>query len=139
MAILRWSDVPVCRSEAPKSRHGGPDLRRDAAAGGKDTGVGWHYIAPGKPQQNAFAESFIGRLRDECLNETLFTSLAQARVVLALWQDDYNRVRPHSSLGGATPIEARQKAIAQALPGHAPEELVTTARHGHQQRKGLHF
>ena len=46
--------------------------------------VGWHYIAPGKPQQNAFAESFIGRLRDECLNETLFTSLPQARAVLVL-------------------------------------------------------
>ena len=52
------------------------------------TKVGWHYIAPGKPQQNAFAESFIGRLRDECLNETLFTSLRQARAVLASWQRD---------------------------------------------------
>jgi putative transposase len=50
--------------------------------------VDWHYIAPGKPQQNAFAESFIGRLRDECLNETLFTSLPQARAVLAGWQRD---------------------------------------------------
>ena len=55
--------------------------------------VGWHYIAPGKPQQNAFAESFIDRLRDECLNETLFTSLRQARAVLATWQRDYNEVR----------------------------------------------
>lgn len=49
-------------------------------------------IAPGKPQQNAFAESFIGRLRDECLNETLFTP-PQARAVLAAWQRDYNEVR----------------------------------------------
>jgi Integrase core domain len=65
--------------------------------------VGWHYIAPGKPQQNAFAESFIGRLRDECLNETLFTSLPQARPVLARWQRDYNEVRPHSGLGGRAP------------------------------------
>lgn len=69
----------------------------------KETGVEWHYIAPGKPQQNAFAESFIGRLRDECLNETLFTSLAHARAVLAAWQRDYNEVRPHSALGGRTP------------------------------------
>ena len=45
--------------------------------------VGWHYIAPGKPQQNAFAESFIGRLRDECLNETAFSSLIEDRSVLA--------------------------------------------------------
>ena len=65
--------------------------------------VGWHYIAPGKPQQNAFAESFIGRLRDECLNETLFTSLRHARAVLARWQRDYNEVRPHSALQGRTP------------------------------------
>jgi putative transposase len=51
----------------------------------QDSKVGWHYIAPGKPQQNAFAESFIGRLRDECLNETLFTSLRQAHAVLVAW------------------------------------------------------
>ncbi len=57
----------------------------------QDQNVGWHYIAPGKPQQNAFVESFNGKLRDECLNETLFTSVRQARVVLAAWQRDYNR------------------------------------------------
>jgi putative transposase len=61
--------------------------------------VEWHYIAPGKPQQNAFIESFNGRLRDECLNETLFTSLAYARSVLAAWQHDYNTQGPHSRLG----------------------------------------
>jgi putative transposase len=72
--------------------------------------VAWQYIAPGKPQQNAFAESFIGRLRDECLNETLFTSLAQARAVLASWRRDYNQVRPHSGLGGATPAQFRLAA-----------------------------
>ncbi len=51
----------------------------------QDTGIGWHYIAPGKPTQNAFVESFNGRLRDELLNETLFGSLAHARVTLAAW------------------------------------------------------
>ena len=71
--------------------------------------VEWHYIAPGKPQQNAFAESFIGRLRDECLNETLFSSLAQARSVLAAWRHDYNRLRPHSALGNAAPAEFAEK------------------------------
>ena len=65
--------------------------------------IEWHYIAPGKPQQNAFVESFNGRLRDECLNETLFTSLAHAREVLAIWKDDYNTVRPHSGLGNLAP------------------------------------
>ena len=80
----------------------------------QDSKVGWHYIAPGKPQQNAFAESFIGRLRDECLNETLFTSLPQARAVLAAWQRDYNEVRPHSSLGGLTPASIRLPSCAPA-------------------------
>ena len=69
----------------------------------QERGVGWHYIAPGKPQQNAFVESFNGRLRDECLNETVFTSLRQARAVLAAWREDYNHVRPHSALGGRAP------------------------------------
>jgi len=69
----------------------------------QDRAVGWHYIAPGKPQQNAFVESFNGKLRDECLNETLFTSIRHARLVLALWRRDYNEVRPHSALGGRPP------------------------------------
>ncbi len=73
--------------------------------------VEWHSIAPGKPQQNAFVESFNGRLRDELLNETLFTSLAHAREALSFWQDDYNTVRPHSGLGNLTP-EAYAKAGA---------------------------
>jgi hypothetical protein len=61
--------------------------------------VEWHYIDPGKPQQNGFIESFNGSLRDELLNEELFESLADARRKLAIWRYDYNHVRPHSSLG----------------------------------------
>jgi putative transposase len=68
-----------------------------------DSGVDWHYIDPGKPVQNAFIESFNGRLRDELLNETTFTSLTQARAVLEEWRRDYNTVRPHSSIGWLTP------------------------------------
>ena len=94
--------------------------------------VSWHYIAPGKPTQNAFVESFNGRLRDECLNETLFTSLAHARVTLAAWQRDYNHVRPHSSLGGATPAEAAVRSRSQPCPGHAPDRVVINAQLGHQ-------
>lgn len=67
------------------------------------TGIGWHYIAPGKPQQNGFNESFNGRLRDELLNETLFRSLPHARTVLEAWRRDYNEERPHSKLGWLTP------------------------------------
>jgi putative transposase len=75
----------------------------------QDRRVEWHYIAPGKPQQNAFAESFIGRLRDELLNETLFSSLTQARAVLAEWRQDYNRTRPHSALGNVPPALFAEK------------------------------
>ena len=67
--------------------------------------VEWHYIAPGKPMQNGFIESFNGSFRDECLNETLFTSLAEARMRIGAWKDDYNDYRPHSSLGNLTPSE----------------------------------
>ena len=74
--------------------------------------VEWHYIDPGKPQQNGYIESFNGSLRDECLNEEIFDSLADARRILALWRYDYNSVRPHSSLGNQTPAEAR-RAIEQ--------------------------
>jgi putative transposase len=69
----------------------------------QDRRVGWHYIAPGKPMQNGFVESLIGRLRDECLNEHLFRSLPAARATLEQWRDDYNAARPHTSLKGLAP------------------------------------
>jgi transposase InsO family protein len=64
---------------------------------------------PGKPQQNGFIESFNGKLRDECLNETLFATLRDARKTLEEWQEDYNWRRPHSALGNLTPIEFLQR------------------------------
>lgn len=69
--------------------------------------VDLHFIQPGKPQQNAFIESFNGRMRDECLNVNLFNSLLEARVVISEWIEDYNKVRPHSSLGYMTPEKFR--------------------------------
>jgi transposase InsO family protein len=69
----------------------------------KDTGIDWHFIAPGKPIQNAFVESFNGRMRDELLNETLFFELEDARTKIAAWVADYNGDRPHSSLKYLTP------------------------------------
>jgi len=71
----------------------------------EERSVEWHYIAPGKPMQNAFAESFIGRLRDECLNEHLFRSVRHAREIIEAWRADYNHARPHTSLEGLTPAE----------------------------------
>ena len=79
-----------------------------------DMRIGWHYIAPGKPQQNGYNESFNGRLRDELLNETLFRSLGHARTELETWRRDYNEQRPHSQLGWLTP-----RAYADALCGKA--------------------
>ena len=81
----------------------------------QDTGINGHYIAPRKPTQNAFIESFNGKLRDECLNETLFSSLADAKEALEAWQEDYNRYRPHSSLGNLTPMEFAAKLSMDKL------------------------
>lgn len=75
--------------------------------------VEWHYIAPGKPTQNAFVESFNGRLRDELLNETLFPSLHHARVTLAAWRTDYNTERSYSRLGWQTPAAFAQTFAPQ--------------------------
>jgi putative transposase len=114
MAILRWSQERL---------------------------VEWHYIAPGKPQQNAFAESFIGRLRDELLNETLFTSLAHARAELAAWKEDYNSVRPHSGLGNLAPLTfAKTSALAtqrdgalRYTEGSAPRPVASPSQQGSNQ------
>ena len=65
-------------------------------------GVELNFIRPGRPVENAFAESFNGRLRDECLR---FISVRHARQVIESWRQDYNEVRPHSSLKGRTPRE----------------------------------
>lgn len=68
-----------------------------------DMNIEWHYIAPGKPMQNGYIESFNGRMRDELLNESLFLGLADARAAIAAWVADYNNARPHSSLDYRTP------------------------------------
>ncbi len=98
-----------------------------------DRKVGWHYIAPGKPVQNAFIESFNGRLRDELLNETLFRSLAQVRAALDAWRHDYNTARPHSGLGWMTPknyAAARRSAALRSPDGSAPRTAFTPAQQG---------
>lgn len=66
------------------------------------------FIQPGKPFQNAFIESFNGKFRDECLNENWFINLKQAKSLIENWRMDYNSHRPHSSLGGLTPLERKQ-------------------------------
>lgn len=79
----------------------------------QERAVEWHYIAPGKPMQNGFVESFNGRLRDECLNEHLFSSYGQARRIIERWRHDYNTERPHTSLDGLTPKEFANRTITR--------------------------
>ena len=124
--VARELDAIIARRGRPKTcvsdnDRGGPwprwgrVSRRDEFTGMailawlQERAVDWHHIAPGKPQQNAFVESFNGRLRDELLNETLFSSLAHARSALTAWQEDYNRARPHSALGNLSPAEFAKK------------------------------
>ena len=85
----------------------------------QERGVEWHYIAPGKPMQNGFVESFNGRLRDECLNEHLFANLKEARQIIEEWRIDYNTNRPHTSLNGLTPTEF----AARPTQGHNRNRL----------------
>jgi len=81
--------------------------------GCQETGVAWHSIAPGKPTQNASVESFNGRFRDERLNDTLFSTLVEARSAITSWKEDYNRHRPHSPLGNITPAEFALKSTLE--------------------------
>jgi putative transposase len=81
----------------------------------QSTGIDWHYIAPGKPMQNGFIESFNGRFRDEFLNEVLFLTLTDARTQIAAWKEDYNRHRPHSALGNIPPAEFAMKIRLEML------------------------
>ncbi len=118
MAILRWS---------------------------QETRVEWHYIAPGKPQQNAFIESFNGRLRDELLNETLFTSLNHVRDALAIWMEDYNTIRPHSSLGNLPPAIFAKRSdpgmqrdgTLRYVEGSAPRPVAPPSQQGSNEARTL--
>ena len=83
-------------------------------------GVALHFIEPGKPIQNAFIETFNGKMRDECLNEHWFLSLGEARERIEAWRRDYNEVRPHTSLGNRTPREFTGGGAA--LPPSRPGE-----------------
>lgn len=98
------------------------------------TGIEWHDIAPGKPQQNAFVESFNARFRDECLNEEVFGSMAEARAVIENWRRDFNTARPHSAHGGLTPVEARSHAATdwlRSMEVSADRPLPTMQRTGY--------
>lgn len=111
----------------------------------QETRVEWHYIAPGKPTQNAFVESFNGRLRDELLNETLFVSLAHARAVLTAWKDDYNTIRPHSRIGNLPPATyaklsdpaMQRDGTLRSLGGSAPHPVAPPSLMGSNEQQTL--
>ena len=101
----------------------------------KDHRVEWHYIAPGKPMQNGYVESFNGRMRDELLNESLFFGLDHARNAIAEWRQDFNTARPHSSLGYQTPAAfagtlAATGSDAPLDKGFASPPVALTAPYG---------
>jgi putative transposase len=91
------------RPELIVSDHGTEFTSNAMLAWTEEAGVGWHFIAPGKPMQNGICEAFNSKMRDELLNETLFFGLSHARSAVARWIADYNLARPHSSLGYQTP------------------------------------
>lgn len=105
--------------------------------------IDWHYIAPGKPIQNAFIESFNGRLRDELLNETLFPSLSHVRATVASWRADYNLNRPHSRLGWLTPAEyadtfnPRRDLALRSMASSTPAPVAHPAQMGKTNRQSL--
>ena len=140
--VARELDLLIARHGKPKASvsDNGTELTSNAILSwAAKTGIHWHYIAPGKPMQNAFIESFNGRLRDEFLNETLFTSLAQARAALEEWRRDYNTVRPHSRIGWLTPADYAAQFLPQpgqgaALPnGSAPWPVAPTVHERNRQ------
>lgn len=83
-----------------------------------ERGVWLRFIEPGKPVQNAFVESFQGRLRDECLDRHWFVGLNDARHTVEAWREDYNRLRPHSALGYRSPEEVRLRFAAATIRQH---------------------
>ena len=145
--VARALDAIIARRGRPLSivSDNGTELTSMAILGwSQETLVDWHYIAPGKPTQNAFIESFNGRLRDELLNETLFTSLAHAREALAIWRDDYNTVRPHSAIGNVPPAvyaklsdPAKQRDGSLRLWGSAPRPVASPSQQGSNDVRAL--
>jgi putative transposase len=75
-----------------------------------ENSVQLHFIRPGKPVENAFIESFNGRLRDECLNANIFYTLEEAKSIVEKWREDYNNWRPHSGLGNETPSDYAKRS-----------------------------
>lgn len=121
LRVVRELDRLIALRGKPKVivSDNGPELTsRAVLIWASENGIDWHYIQPGKPQQNGYTESLNDKIRNECLNEHWFGSLAEARQIVEDWRQDYNHVRPHSSLGYQTPMEfVAAKKSAGVNPG----------------------
>ena len=110
--VTRYLDALMASQEKPAntlSDNGTEFTSRAMFYWAQERGIQLNFIGPGKPVQNAFNESFNGRLRDECLNESVFNNIHHARAVIESWRQHYNQEQPHSSLGYLTPDEYRQQ------------------------------
>jgi len=105
------------------SDHGTEFTSNAVLSWSQDNQIAWHFIAPGKPMQNGFCESFNGRMRDELLNESLFLGLSHARDMIAGWADDYNQRRPHSALAYETPAAYAANLTATGDRLRNPDQL----------------
>ncbi len=104
--VARELSLVITRRGKPDlivSDHGTEFTSNAMLAWSEETGVAWHFIAPGKPMQNGICEAFNSKMRDELLNETLFFGLDHARSAVSRWVADYNAARPHSARGYQTP------------------------------------
>ena len=117
-AVIRHRPAP----QAITVDKGGEFVSRAMDAWAYAHDVRLDFIRPGKPIENAFAESFNGKFRDECLNEHWFASVAEARTLIEAWRVDYNTVRPHSALQGATPEQ-----FANSDRGRSPAQTPARA------------
>lgn len=133
LRVVRELDKLVQMRGKPKVivSDNGPELTCKAVlvwAGEQD--IDWHYIQPGKPQQNGYTESLNGKMKDEFLNEHWFSSLQEAQVMIEEWRQDYNHVRPHSSLNYLTPMEfVAAKNGAKKSGGMPPDTSLTDLNH----------
>jgi len=130
--VVRELDTLIARRGRPKvivSDNGTELTGRAVLQWASQCRIEWHYIAPGKPQQNGFTESLNDKIRNECLNEHWFDSLGEARQIVEDWRHDYNAVRPHSSLGYLTPKEfaahLHKQSAAKTSGGMPPEHMLT--------------
>jgi len=129
LRVVRELDALVQKRGKPKVivSDNGPELTSMAVLiWASEQGIAWHYIQPGKPQQNGYTESLNDKIRDECLNEHWFGNLAEARMLIENWRQDYNHVRPHSSLNYLTPMEFAAAKNGAKRSGGIPPDLSLT-------------